>query len=126
MAWGSAESDMLFDIEGHDPGKIVRSSPTVNGGRKCKQTEGTTGCGVCLGLLKPVPTRTVIFAFTPPHVPHHPQSKPKGRLKAHDGYSFFIKFYLATVVLLGVMATLFIVGSTNFAKECSLQVTHRT
>lgn len=50
------------------------------------------------------------------------QSKPKGRLKAHDGYSFFIKFYLATLVLLGVMATLFLIGGTTFAKECDMQV----
>eukprot|EP00903_Cladosiphon_okamuranus_P018655 g17170.t1 len=49
------------------------------------------------------------------------QSKPKGRLKAHDGYSFFIKFYLATLVLLGVMATLFLIGGTTFAKDCSIQ-----
>ena len=53
----------------------------------------------------------------------HSQSKPKGRLKAHDGYSFFIKFYLATLVFIGVMATIFLIGSNNFAKECSLQVT---
>eukprot|EP00752_Nemacystus_decipiens_P012474 g11048.t1 len=49
------------------------------------------------------------------------QSKPKGRLKAHDGYSFFIKFYLATLVLLGVMATLFLIGGTTFAKDCNFQ-----
>lgn len=50
------------------------------------------------------------------------QSKPKGRLKAHDSYSFFIKFYLATLVLLGVMATLFLIMGTTFAKNCDIQV----
>ncbi|CAM9530445.1 unnamed protein product [Ectocarpus sp. 4 AP-2014] len=49
------------------------------------------------------------------------QSKPKGRLKAHDSYSFFIKFYLATLVLLGVMATLFLIMGTTFAKNCDIQ-----
>ena len=72
-------------------------------------------------MFPPFPLKRIYYCIARRDAPPH-QSKPKGRLKAHDGYSFFIKFYLATLVLLGVMATLFLIGGTTFAKDCDMQV----
>ncbi|CAM9091484.1 unnamed protein product [Chrysoparadoxa australica] len=49
------------------------------------------------------------------------KKKPKNPWKAQDAGSFFIKFYMATVLLLGVLPTCYVLTSQTFAKSCALQ-----